>query len=887
MNSFFCAGTDSIHLPTPEMVVQRNRDQMPSSLVAIDTSGKNFTRMSALRQSNALRSAAPANNPAARSTSPGSASCGGGVVVNGSVNNNKTLSSKQKSSNRDKRFRRQTISGLPDSIAEQLKGESQSSLSSSMMTKSGTATIGRPQTLNLGRPSRMGVVAGGGSVKKVRPSLSFDDDLSLAMGKTSPIDFSVRSTSYRDPRSHLTRRHRDPLLNSTSIDDSDIRIEIDDRVGGGVSSFGTSFGVGIKDGGVNPFEGRRGAAARLSLRQRAANGGKSLFMSLRGRSKSGGKNLEMPEMPGKLKHVHRGRLPNLDDDADDGPATRELNMSTGRRRCIPITFGSNVMSTAVQLRNGVKEDDSSGASTTVKAIANVTANGHATEDETFNHQRDSQLSDGSVFIDTDKESVVNGDGVNDDVDTLSQLSSIGKASIMSDSMPSSSGGPTSATANIHADGFSTTSCDRESSSTTRTVTPTDGRPRGAEDSSDNAVTTAASPSNDALWAKMKNDSNASSKNSSNGNKQKTLVKRRSKVASSPDDDRSDSSKENTPVSSLLTHDNLMLHARGDNNVQIENDRGNANDVDTNGNKRTSQSESVDLCVLEGGNGTVSSLNRGRVVAREDDETSVYSTDTDGFYTSMRADCGLKRRSYHGGPASPGTPESPLFSPEFYGAGTVAARGASKEEPSIGTNGLATMPGVPVATSSSTPQSLRSSKRSVSTLSTASNMTEASVTTVVQAPTPPTPRKGGTLPRPTKRPPPPPPPARKTSTLSSSSEDEATANIYADLQNIRDQIEKDGEKDLDDDTLEPSSDSHILSYIDEEEGDEDDGDEDMRKEKTIDKASKPSLSSSTVSGTDSDVEPVYSRIRSKAAAREYLSLCSVSFWVVSRCVFACP
>ena len=750
------------------------------------------------------------------------------------------------------------------------------------MTKSGTATIGRPQTLNLGRPSRMGVLSGAGntSVKKVRPSLSFDDDLSLAMEKTSPIDFTVRSTSYREPRSNsqLPRRlQRDPLLNSTVLDDSsDAQKEAARETG-----FGATFCI-VGDGEdiINPFEGRRGTAGRLSLRQRAANGGKSLFMSLRARSKSGEKNLEM-EMPGKLKHVHRGRLPNLDDSDEKALPSMELNMSTGRRRCIPITFGSNVMSTAVQLRNGLeKEDDESAISS---SRPNGTFHGHASTNGDESRQRDSQLSDGSVFLE-DRESVVSG--INDNADTISQLSSIGNASIVSDSAPSS-GGPTSAVVDIHADGFSTTSCDRESSSTTRTMTPTDARGKCAADSSSDNAGRAASASSDILWAKMKNDSNASSKNSSNGNKQKTLVKRRSKVASSPDDDRSDSSKENTPISSL-THDNLLLHARGENNNEGNDPSSetNDNDVDANANKRASQSGSVDLCVFETANGATAAMERAMPRSKEDDETSVYSTDTDGFYTSMRADCGLKRRSYHGA-ASPVTPEAPMFSLDFYGGN--AAKGASKEEPSIGTNGQATMPGIPAAAvSSSTPQSLRSSKRSVSTLSTASNMTEASVTTVIQAPTPPTPRKekhrgGGAIPRPTKRPPPPPPPARKTSTLSvSSSDDEATANIYADLQNIRDQIEKDGQKELEDDeaaTLEASSDSQLLSYIDEMGEEEEEevaaGDAKAREKSNADKKSKLGQNSSIVSGSESDAEPVYSRIRSKSAAREYLSLCSVS------------
>ena len=806
------------------------------------------------------------------------------------------------------RFRRQTISGLPDSVRQQLKDESeggvggsQYSLSSSI-TKSGlTATVARPQTLNLGRPSRMNVAGGGNhGLKKVRPSLSFDDDLSLFTEKTSlPIDFSVRSTSYRHPQSpssQLSRRPqtrdlKHPLLNSTSIDDVvDERIR-PEMIGGG--SFGASFGVGsgVQDL-ANPFEGRRGAAGRLSLRQRAANGGKSLFMSLRGRSKSGDKTLDM-EMPGKLKHVHRGRFP-ISDDEDTTPLPNmELNMSTGRKRCIPITFGSNVMSTAVQLRNGLeKEEDESilSGDKSVDGHANGFVNGHPTEDES-GRQRDSQISDASVFLDVDKESLVSGMDA-DVVDSLSQLSSIGKASI-SDSVPSSAGhrgdasSAVTASADVHADGFSSASGGRESSSTTRTVTPTDGR-GGADGRADDS-------SESILWTKMKNDSNSSK----NSNKQKTLVKRRSKVASSPDDDRSDSSKENTPtVSALLTHDNLILHARGEKGVANgEAVETNDNDVDTNANKRASQTGSVDLCVNEGRGAVANAiLNRGGVPQRpkEDDETSVYSTDTDGFYTSMRADCGLKRRSYHGGGASPVSPEGPFFGLEFYGGNAVGEfgteRGASKEEPSIGTNGLATMPGVgPASSSSSTPQSLRSSKRSVSTLSTASNMTEASVTTVIPVSTPPTPRKeqkpqpqrssGGALQRPTKRPPPPPPPTRKSSTLSSSSDDETTSNIYQDLQNFRDLIEKDDAaaevaaaaaaaaaavQNFDATIDAAASDSHILSYIDEEVEEE--------EEDTRNKASKNSFS--TAFGNGLEVEPVYSRIRSKTAAREYLSLCSV-------------
>ena len=252
---------------------------------------------------------------------------------------------------------------------------------------------------------------------------------------------------------------------------------------------------------------------------------------------------------------------------------------------------------------------------------------------------------------------------------------------------------------------------------------------------------------------MKNDSNSSSKNSSGG-KQKTLVKRRSKVVSSPDDDRSDSSKENTPpVSALLTHDNLILHARGEKSGNNGNGNNNINgvkpgktkndnDIDKNANKRASHTESVDLCVYESvavtgsaddvisgaesSAGVVVNLNRPGVPPRpkEDDETSVYSTDTDGFYTSMRADCGLKRRSYHGG-SSPASPDRTGFFSglDFYGGGggfggeagglggELGLRGASKEEPTIGTNGMATIPGIPgLAASSSTPQSLRSSKR---------------------------------------------------------------------------------------------------------------------------------------------------------------------------------
>ena len=672
---------------------------------------------------------------------------------------------------------------------------------------------------------------------------------------------------------------------------------------------------------------------RLSLRQRAANGGKSLFMSLRARSKSGDKTLQADpdlsmEMPGKLKHVHRGRLPNLDDEvvdqkhADERMAWSVSSTSTTaglRKRSIPITFGSNVMSTAMQMRNGLeKEDDEATTAKSVGVTNGVVVNGHHHhQGESINGQRDSQISDtSSVFIsDVEKDgfahvatsssrnNVHDHHPMNDDdeedgehVETLSQLSSIGKASILSESARSSSIGgsarPSSTNADgRNADGFSSASSrDRESSSTTRTMTPTEGVGGGGGGRRGSA-------DDGGLWAKMKNDSNASSsKNSSSTSKQKTLVKRRSKVASSPDvDDRSDSSKENTPISttaavgavaattaassSLLTHDNLLLHARNgavveNNNPNNDNDasehnlliRGNNNsrrnnhvndnDVDTNANKRVSQNGSVDLCVYDaasdvngvasdGGSGsdaTASANNAANIVAsmsrhhrgssrpKEDDETSVYSTDTDGFYTSMRADCGLKRRSYHGGGASPvgaGPDMMSTFGADFYygtgggvggsfeggAASSSSPRGASKEEPSIGTNGRATMPGVNIpviaAASASTPQSLRSSKRSVSTLSTASNMTEASIITVIHATTPPTPRKGGDPQqqrggagssnvagpqRPTKRPPPPPPPARKTSTLSaSSSEDEATAAIYADLQNIRDQIEKDGRK----------------------------------------------------------------------------------------------
>ena len=62
----------------------------------------------------------------------------------------------------------------------------------------------------------------------------------------------------------------------------------------------------------------------------------------------------------------------------------------------------------------------------------------------------------------------------------------------------------------------------------------------------------------------------------------------------------------------------------------------------------------------------------------------------------------------------------------------------------------------------------------------------------------------------------------------------------------------------------AADSHILSYIDEEEEEEDDATMSMRKESM----------KSAASGNENEPEPVYSRIRSKNAAREYLSLCSV-------------
>jgi hypothetical protein len=149
---------------------------MPSSLVAIDTSGRTFQRMSSLRQSAALRSAEPAG------------------------------SEKQKSS-REKRFRRQTISGIPVAIAAQLKTRvgSQSSVSSSMASEA-TQMIGRPQTLNLGRPSRM-------AIRNLQPSLSFEDDIPLSLDKTSPIPgvphSARRSMSYREPTS------RTQPLNST------------------------------------------------------------------------------------------------------------------------------------------------------------------------------------------------------------------------------------------------------------------------------------------------------------------------------------------------------------------------------------------------------------------------------------------------------------------------------------------------------------------------------------------------------------------------------------------------------------------------------------------------------------------------------------------------
>ena len=95
-----------------------------------------------------------------------------------------------------------------------------------------------------------------------------------------------------------------------------------------------------------------------------------------------------------------------------------------------------------------------------------------------------------------------------------------------------------------------------------------------------------------------------------------------------------------------------------------------------------------------------------------------------------------------------------------------------------------------------------------------------------------------------------------------------------------------------------SDSQLLTYIDEEEEEGEDDDEDQREDgyskvknrrKDVVTPSKEqrsdgrvetskmtvSMDSSIVSGMESDAEPVYSRIRSKSAAREYLSLCSVS------------
>ena len=70
----------------------------------------------------------------------------------------------------------------------------------------------------------------------------------------------------------------------------------------------------------------------------------------------------------------------------------------------------------------------------------------------------------------------------------------------------------------------------------------------------------------------------------------------------------------------------------------------------------------------------------------------------------------------------------------------------------------------------------------------------------------------------------------------------------------------------------ASDSHILSYIDEEE-------EEDEERAMISNLKAAQKSFSTVSGNEVGAEPVYSRIRSKTAAREYLSLCSVRFFVL--------
>ena len=144
-----------------------------------------------------------------------------------------------------------------------------------------------------------------GTNKKIRPSLSFDEDLSLAASgggggggggakkATSPLDFNTRSMSYRDPRSSTSKplflpngrhgnnnsnknnkkREPSPLLNSTVIDDDDATTttkmddglihEVGGFVGGGTTStFGTFTGKNAGKDLLNPFEGRRGTAGR-------------------------------------------------------------------------------------------------------------------------------------------------------------------------------------------------------------------------------------------------------------------------------------------------------------------------------------------------------------------------------------------------------------------------------------------------------------------------------------------------------------------------------------------------------------------------------------------------------------------------------------------------
>jgi hypothetical protein len=214
---------------------------------------------------------------------------------------------------------------------------------------------------------------------------------------------------------------------------------------------------------VNAFSLRRGADQRLSLKKRATNQGKSLFMSLRGRSKSSEKTLQL-DMPGQLKHMHKGRLPNLDDD----DKIRDLNNMTGRKSSIPITFGSNVMSTAVQMRKG------SEANGDLRAEHQKSMSLAAQAEQL---QRDSQIScesEASGLVPSEggsggKEST----SVVSEVDDLSQLSSIEKDSVLS--LPLPINGEHKTAAEIHADGFSTTSADRESTSTNTTVTPTERR----------------------------------------------------------------------------------------------------------------------------------------------------------------------------------------------------------------------------------------------------------------------------------------------------------------------------------------------------------------------------------------------------------------------------